>query len=71
LKNFTYCDKYDLTELIRLIKQLNNKISYFSFIIKSSSKVLFDYLIDNSSNKVKFQNNNNEIFIKNLIKRFT
>jgi pyruvate/2-oxoglutarate dehydrogenase complex dihydrolipoamide acyltransferase (E2) component len=55
----TYCDEYDLTQLIRLIKQLNNKVSYLSFIIKGCSQVLFDYPILNSNvdtniSKVKF-----------------
>jgi pyruvate/2-oxoglutarate dehydrogenase complex dihydrolipoamide acyltransferase (E2) component len=57
--NLTYCDEYDMTQLIRLIKQLNNKVSYFSFIIKGCSQVLFDYPILNSNidtniSKVKF-----------------
>ncbi len=57
--NLTYCDEYDMTKLIRLIKQLNNKVSYLSFIIKGCSQVLFDYPILNSNidtniSKVKF-----------------
>jgi pyruvate/2-oxoglutarate dehydrogenase complex dihydrolipoamide acyltransferase (E2) component len=37
-----------MTQLFRLIKQLNKKISYFPFLIKACSQVLFDYPILNS-----------------------
>lgn len=48
IPQLTYCDEYDMTQLLRLIKQIKQKVSYFSFIIKASSQVLFDYPILNS-----------------------
>ncbi len=70
-------DQYDMTQLIRLKKQSNKKLSHLSFIIKTCSQVLFDYSILNSHidskcetiiYKVKISNLN---FIRSLIKGFS
>ncbi|CAF2465282.1 unnamed protein product [Rotaria sp. Silwood2] len=54
--HFTYCDEYDMTQLIKLRKQLKNssdnkqklEFSYMPFIIKACSQVLLDYPILNA-----------------------
>jgi 2-oxoisovalerate dehydrogenase E2 component (dihydrolipoyl transacylase) len=48
IPHFTYCDEYDMTQLVKLRKQFNPKLSYLPFLIKGCSQVLFDYPILNA-----------------------
>ncbi|CAF3939968.1 unnamed protein product [Adineta steineri] len=51
IQHFTYCDQYDMTQLVQIRKQLNNEKRKFSltpFIIKACSQTLIDYPILNS-----------------------
>ncbi|CAF4323801.1 unnamed protein product, partial [Adineta steineri] len=51
IPHFTYCDQYDMTQLVQIRKQLNNEKRKFSltpFIIKACSQTLIDYPILNS-----------------------
>ncbi|CAF1026252.1 unnamed protein product [Rotaria sordida] len=54
--HFTYCDQYDMTQLVKLKEQLKNQLdnkekqkpSYMPFIIKACSQVLLNYPILNA-----------------------
>lgn len=51
--HFTYCDEYDLSQLVKLRKQLKKqnkdiKMSYLPFIIKACSHALTNYPILNA-----------------------
>ncbi len=59
--HFTYCDEYDMTELVKLRKQLKKqnkdiKISYLPFIIKACSQALSNYPILNAHVDSKCEN---------------
>lgn len=59
--HFTYCDEYDLSELVQLRKQLKKqnkdlKISYLPFIIKACSQALNNYPILNAYVDAKCEN---------------
>ena len=59
--HFTYCDEYDMSELVQLRKQLKKqnkelKISYLPFIIKACSQALNNYPILNAHVDAKCEN---------------
>jgi 2-oxoisovalerate dehydrogenase E2 component (dihydrolipoyl transacylase) len=59
--HFTYCDEYDMSELVKLRKQLKKqnkdlKISYLPFIIKACSQALNNYPILNAHVDSKCEN---------------
>ncbi len=59
--HFTYCDEYDMSELVKLRKQLKKqnkdlKISYLPFIIKACSQALSNFPILNAYVDSKCEN---------------
>lgn len=61
IPHFTYCDEYDLSELVQLRKQLKKqnkelKISYLPFIIKACSQALTNHPILNAHVDGKCEN---------------
>ncbi len=59
--HFTYCDEYDMSELVKLRKQLKKqnkdlKISYLPFIIKACSQALNNFPILNAHVDSKCEN---------------
>lgn len=59
--HFTYCDEYDMSELVKLRKQLKKqnkdlKISYLPFIIKACSQALNNSPILNAHVDAKCEN---------------
>jgi 2-oxoisovalerate dehydrogenase E2 component (dihydrolipoyl transacylase) len=70
--HFTYCDEYDMSQLVKLRKQLKKqnkdiKISYLPFIIKACSQALHTYPILNAHVDSKCENITYKVKKKKLL----